>query len=322
MKRALRWSLATLAGAGAGGVALSLYSRYVAAGVERLVPPDGRYLEVEGARLHYVDRGSGPTIVMIHGLGGQLRNFRYAMLDRLAETHRVILLDRPGSGYSTADEGTTPGIADQAAIVGRFIATLGLDRPLLVGHSLGGAVALALATQRPELIRGLALIAPFTQPQSVPVAFIGLAVIPPALRHVVAETVATPLGQLTTARTVAAVFAPEAAPADFATRGGGALSLRPAAIAAAAADLAAAGDEIAAIAASYPTLTVPTAILFGRGDAILSATLHGTRTAAAIPGARVELIDGGHMLPITQPDRTAAFVRDAAARYAGDSPAA
>ncbi|MEA1083327.1 alpha/beta hydrolase [Sphingomonas sp. CD22] len=312
-----RWSLAGLIGAsalGAGGIGLSLYSERVARAAERLVPQDGRHLQVEGARLHYVDRGNGPAIVMVHGLGGQLRNFSYGMLAPLAADHRVILVDRPGSGYSQADDDGEPGIAAQAAILGRFIDLLGIERPLVVGHSLGGALALSLAIQRPELVRGLALIAPLTQPQDdVPEAFKGLAAIPAGVRRLFAQTIATPLSRLTAERTLAAVFAPEPPPADFVTRGGGALSQRPANIAAAAADLAAAAQEIEGIAAHYPALTVPTAILFGRDDAILDPVRHGERTAAVIPGARIEIVPGGHMIPITAPEATARFVREASA---------
>ena len=321
MQSGARWTLGTLLGSAAltaaGGLGLSFYADRIAREAERLVPQDGRHLQVAGARLHYVERGSGPAIVMIHGLGGQLRNFGYGMLEPLARDHRVILLDRPGSGYSTADDEAEPGIAEQAAIVARFIETLGIERPLLVGHSLGGAVALSLALARPDLIRGLALIAPLTQPQeAVPEAFKGLAAIPASMRRLMAHTLGTPLSRLTAERTLNAVFAPEPPPADFATRGGGALAQRPASIAAAAADLAAAHYEMAGIAALYPTLAVRTAILFGRDDAILSATLHGDVTAAAIPGARIEVIDGGHMIPVTAPDATARFVADASGRFA------
>ncbi len=320
MQSGARWTLGTLLGSAAltaaGGLGLSLYSDQIAREAERLVPQDGRHIQVAGARLHYVDQGSGPTIVMIHGLGGQLRNFSYAMLEPLARDHRVILLDRPGSGYSTADDDAEPTIGEQGAIVARFIEALALDRPLLVGHSLGGAVALALALDRPELIRGLALIAPLTQAQNdVPEAFKGLAAIPPGMRRLMARTLGTPLSRLTAERTLAAVFAPEAPPADFATRGGGALSQRPAAIAAAAADLASGGTDMAAIAARYPSLTVPTAILYGRTDAILDPALHGHRTAAEIPGARIDVIEGGHMIPITAPEETIRFVAQASASF-------
>ena len=321
MQSGTRWTLGTVLGSAAltaaGGLGLSFYSDRIAREAERLVPQDGRHLQVAGARLHYVERGSGPAIVMIHGLGGQLRNFSYAMLEPLARDHRVVLVDRPGSGYSTADDDTEPGIVEQAAIIARFIETLGIERPLVVGHSLGGAVALALALERPDLIRGLALIAPLTQPQDdVPDAFKGLAAIPPSLRRLMAQTLGSPLSRLTAERTLQAVFAPEAAPADFVTRGGGALSQRPSAIAAAAADLAFAGEDMAAIAARYPTLAVPTAILFGREDSVLDPALHGHRTAAEIPGARIDVIEGGHMIPVTAPEESIRFVAKTAALFA------
>lgn len=319
MQSGARWTLGTLLGSAAltaaGGLGLSFYADRIAREAERLVPQDGRHLQVAGARLHYVERGSGPAIVMVHGLGGQLRNFGYGMLEPLARDHRVILLDRPGSGYSTADDDTEPGIAAQAAIVARFIEALGIERPLIVGHSLGGAIALSLALERPDLIRGLALIAPLTQPQdTVPEAFRGLAAIPPSMRRLMARTLGTPLSHLAADRTLKAVFAPEVPPADFVTRGGGALAQRPGNIAAAAADLSAAHHEMGAIAARYPTLSVPTSILFGRDDAILAPPLHGDVTAAAIPAARITMIEGGHMIPVTAPDATARFVAAAAAR--------
>ena len=321
MQSGTRWTLGTMLGSvaltAAGGLGLSFYSDRIAREVERLVPQDGRHLQVEGARLHYVERGSGPAIVMIHGLGGQLRNFSYAMLEPLAQDHRVVLVDRPGSGYSTADDDSEPGIVEQAAIIARFIETLGIERPLVVGHSLGGAVALALALERPALIRGLALIAPLTQPQDdVPEAFRGLAAIPPSMRRLMAQTLGTPMSRHTAERTLTAVFAPEPVPHDFAMRGGGALSQRPGAIAAAAADLASGGQDMAALALRYPDLVVPTAILYGREDAILDPTRHGHRTAAIIPGARIEVIEGGHMIPVTAPDATIRFVADASARFA------
>ena len=149
------------------GIGLSLYSSRVARKAEELVPAEGRFLDVAGARLHYLDVGGaqngGPAIVMVHGLGGQLRNFSYALVDLLKDDYRVIVVDRPGSGYSTAT-GAMPGIIGQGAIIADFIQKLGLDRPLLVGHSLGGALSLAVGLDHPHLVRALALIAPLTQP--------------------------------------------------------------------------------------------------------------------------------------------------------------
>ncbi len=86
---------AVAAGVAAVAGGLALFSRFAARRIERDVPPDGQFLTIDGVRLHYADRGHGPAIVMIHGLGGQMRNFGYALADQLVADHRVILVDRP-----------------------------------------------------------------------------------------------------------------------------------------------------------------------------------------------------------------------------------
>lgn len=316
-----RW-LGAAAAIAAGGLGMAFYSGYLARRAEEMVPADGKFIEVEGARVHYVDRGpvsgSGPTIVMVHGLGGQLRNFSYALLDRLSVDHRVILIDRPGSGYSTLAKGMAPSITRHGQVVAAVIRALELDRPLLVGHSLGGAVSLSVALEAPELIRGLVLIAPLTQCQTdVPDAFRGLAMIPAAARLLFAQTIATPMGALTGKRAMEVVFAPDAVPQDFATRGGGALSLRPANLANASAELDGINDDLAMMVPRYPGIDLPVSILFGRHDAILDPGLHGHRTAAQIPGTVLETIEGGHMVPVTAPDATLRFVAAALKRTEG-----
>lgn len=310
---AKRWT-AVGAGVAAAGAGLALFSRWAGRRAERQVPADGAFVDVDGARLHYVDLGpkdaGDPPIVLIHGLGGQLRNFTYALTQRLPG-RRLIVIDRPRSGYSTVPASVEPGIAAQAALVAKAIAALGLERPLLVGHSLGGAVGLALALNHPDAVGALALIAPLTQAQDeVPAAFRGLAAggASKLSRLVIANLVAVPLGAATGEATTRQVFAPEPVPDDFAVRGGGVLALRPGNVYAAIFDMGAARDEMTALAARYGELTLPVSILYARADNILDFHLHGETTAAAIPHARLQLVDGGHMLPVTQPDLTAAFV--------------
>jgi len=250
---------------------------------------------------------------MIHGLAGQMRNFSYALLDRLAVDHRVILLDRPGSGYSAPGEAAN--VRAQASEVARFIETLGLEKPLVVGHSLGAAVALALALDHPDAVGSLALIAPLTQPmEAVPAAFKGLAINSPLARKAVAWTLATPMAVLAGEKGARAAFAPEAVPADFAERGGGALVARPGNFQAASADLAAASDDLPSMVARYPALKLPVAILYGRDDRILDPELHGRGLTQALPAAELSVIDGGHMIPVTRPDQVAAWLKQRGAR--------
>jgi pimeloyl-ACP methyl ester carboxylesterase len=301
--------LAAAAGAAIGG-GLALYSGLAARRAERLVPRDGGIVEVDGTRLHYVDVGAGPAIVMVHGLAGQLRNFTYALTERLAADFRVIALDRPGSGYSSLPPQGTRTLRGQGALIGHFIEALRLDRPLLVGHSLGGALSLALALDRPELLRGLALIAPLTQPISgIPRVFRPFHHPSALKRRLIAHTLAVPLGQLGQGKARHVIFSPDAVPEDYGTRGGGALAVRASAFYAASTEVCVGTGELVGMAARYPRLAVPLGILFGRGDRILLPALHGERTVATVPGADLTLIDGGHMIPLTAPQAVADWVR-------------
>jgi pimeloyl-ACP methyl ester carboxylesterase len=303
-----------VAGLGVAAVAgLALTTRAAARRAEASVPPDGRFVEVEGARLHYIDRGAGPTILLVHGLSGQLRNFTYALTSLLESDFRVIAVDRPGCGYSVPTTVVQPGLAAQADILARFITALGLDRPLLVGHSLGGALALRVALDHPGSITGIALLSPLTQRQeALPDAFKRLAIPNAVVRRIVANTVAVPAGLRNAATTQALIFAPDPPPADFGTRGGGLLSLRPSAIFAASSEVSAGSGEVADQAERYPMIALPVSILFGADDRILDPTRHGAATAAMIPGARYDTVPGGHMFPLTAPEATAAWLRDRA----------
>ena len=308
--------------AGAGGLAalgggLVAYSGFTARKLEKAVPRDGAMIDVDGESLHVVDRGTGPAIVMIHGLGAQLRSFGRPMVDDLDRDYRVVLVDRPGSGYSPRAASKSARLRDQAATIAGLIRKLGLDRPLIVGHSLGGALSLALALDHPDVVGGLALVAPLTQVQDiadVPPVFKPLVIRSPALRKTLAWTLATPLGMAKAEEALKEIFAPEPVPADFGVEGGALLAMRPDNFYATSSDLMALEGELEPMVARYPSLSVPVSILYARADNLLGYQLHGERTASEIPGGQIELVEGGHMLPYTQPELTAAFVRRAADR--------
>ncbi|WP_460150492.1 alpha/beta fold hydrolase [Pseudomonas sp. S3_A03] len=199
------------AAAGASAVLWAL-SAWMTRRIEAAVPSDGRYVEVDGERFHYVEEGKGPPLVMIHGLMGSSRNLTYALSGQLREHFRVITLDRPGSGYSTRHKGTAADLPAQARQVAAFIDRLGLDKPLVLGHSLGGAISLALALDHRESVSGLVLVAPLTHPQpTLPPVFWSLAVRPAWLRRWVAHTLTVPIGLLTRGAVVKGVFAPDPA---------------------------------------------------------------------------------------------------------------
>jgi pimeloyl-ACP methyl ester carboxylesterase len=309
---ALIWILAIVVLILAG---LAWWAGHVARGVEKLIPADGRILDLGNARIHYTDHGSGPPIVMIHGLLGQLRNFA-DLAERMAVDHRVIVIDRPGWGHSSMVS-PRPDIAAQGEIVAAFIRKLGLEKPVLVGHSMGGAVSLAVGIAHPELVRGLALIAPYTHPAERPPEVFKPMHVPSPLRTPLAWTIATPVGISTGAARTARVFAPDPVPADFGTRGGAALSLRPRSFQSGSFELGMAGASMTRLSQRYGTIEVPVAILYGHGDQVLDPELHGSDTAAAIPDATIDLVEGGHMLQVVYPAETEAWLRRSIARFTG-----
>ena len=295
--------------------ALALWTAVVARRIEAALPPHGSFVDLPGGRLHSIDRGQGPVLLLIHGLGGQAGNFTHSLVERLTEDFRVVVVERPGSGHSTRAAGASAALGAQAQVIADFIAVLGLGAPVVVGHSLGGAVALALALNHPRCVCALALIAPLTQVEGdVPGVFKGLAIRSPRLRRLIAWTLVIPIALRTRERVLAQVFGPDAMPADFPARGGGLLGLRPASFIAASADLAAVNDDLPGLVARYGEIGVPVAVRFGTGDRILNHRTHGQRFATQVPQARLSLTDGGHMLPVTAPQATADWLRGFARR--------
>ncbi|WP_262381196.1 MULTISPECIES: alpha/beta hydrolase [unclassified Pseudomonas] len=300
----------------AASAALWGLSAWMTRRIEAAVPSNGRFLEVDGERFHYVDEGKGPPLVMIHGLMGSSRNLTYALSAQLREHFRVITLDRPGSGYSTRHKGTAADLQSQARQVATFIQTLDLGQPLVLGHSLGGAISLALALDHPHAVSGLVLVAPLTHPQRmIPLVFLSLAVRPGWLRRWVSRTLTVPIGLLTSGAVVKAVFAPDPAPADFATRGGGMLGMRPDNFYAASTEIGLINDYLPDMVKRYPQLRLPIGLIYGSRDKVLDFRKHGQALADKVPGLKMQVVEGrGHMLPITATERVAALVEQVAKR--------
>ncbi|MDB5747529.1 MAG: alpha/beta hydrolase [Massilia sp.] len=305
--------------------ALAWFTHRTARRIGQFLPPQGRFVDVAGARLHVREWGSEsgsesgnkPALLLVHGLCGQMAHFDYGVAEELSRRFRVVAVDRPGSGHSLRAPGAAADVSVQAAALAALVKELGLERPTVVGHSLGGAVALALAIEHPASVGALALVAPLTHAPAAPhPVFRALKISNRPLRALFAHTLATPAAIALSKKALAAVFAPEAAPRDFAVKGGGLLGLRPAPFLAASCDMQAVPPHIPLIEARYGELTLPVGILYGRQDALLDWRENGQGLADRAPGAWLELVDGGHMLPVTQPGVTAAFVERVAQRAA------
>lgn len=290
------------------------FTFFIARRVTKGFPPEGKFIDIGGDRVHYTDRGTGPAIVFVHGLCGNLRNFAYLDLDRLTRSHRVIVIDRPGAGRSVRGGDSPANVYAQASTVAQCIEQLGLDKPVLVGHSLGGAISLAVGLNHPHVIRRLALIAPLTHAESTPPgAFRGLVLTSPLVRRLVSWTLAIPLSIINSRKAIAAVFAPEAMPKDFPFKGGGLLGLRPHVFYAASSDLVAAPEDLPDMERRYASMTVPVDVLYGRGDRILNVKRQGEALKQKLDLVNLRIIDGGHMLPVTQPVLTTDWVLAVAA---------
>ncbi|MES2443582.1 MAG: alpha/beta fold hydrolase [Pseudomonadota bacterium] len=296
------------------GALLAFWTFYITRKIDAALPAQGKWVDVAGGRIHYVELGPAdaedPPIVMIHGILAQLRHFSYVLAGRMAADHRVILVDRPGWGHSTIT-GRRPGIGVQADMIAEALGKLGVEKPLLVGHSMGGAVSLALALRHPEVPRGLALIAPYTQPVENVVDTFRSLLVPARLAPMIAWTLSIPIGIRTGAKKAAQAFSPDPVPADFGLKGGGLLALKPASFQSGVFEIAVANAEMQAQAPRYGELGMPVAILYGDGDYLLEPDLHGDRTAAAIPGCKLTRVEGGHMLLVCHADATEAWLRGA-----------
>lgn len=295
---------------------LAWVTRRIARNAERAVPATGRFVTVDGNRIHYVERGDGRPIVMIHGLGATLHHLRRPLMEEFGDGYRLIAMDRPGSGYSTRAAGLDGRLSEQARQTVAFIDALGLEKPLLVGHSLGGAIALAVALDHPDKISGLALIAPLTHyEEEPPEEFRALAIASPLRRRIIANTLAVPMSVKNAPKTIAFVFGPQQPPEDYAVAGGALVGLRPGHFYATSTDLVALRHDLPQLQTRYGEIDMPAGILFGTEDRVLDFERQGLSMRGRIAGLDLEIVEGvGHMPQYAVTDRVVAFIRRVAER--------
>jgi len=276
--------------------------------IEVAHPPAGRFVEVDGGRLHVLELGQegragggGPDplwpIVLVHGASGNLGDLRHSLGDRLAQTRRVILVDRPGHGWSDRPGGAQDASpARQAALIAQALDRMGVERFVLLGHSLGGAVATAFALAYPDRLAGLVLLAPVTHPWSGGLSWYNALLTTPVAGLLFAHALALPVGELLLERGAVSVFAPQAIPPDYLHRAGIRLLLRPSEFIANAEDIAILKGFVTAQVPHYRDIAVPTVVLTGDADKTVSPQLHARAIAAALPNGRLVVLPGiGHM---------------------------
>jgi pimeloyl-ACP methyl ester carboxylesterase len=313
-----------LAASAAALAAAALLNAYLARRTERKHPPAGRFVEVDGVRLHYLERGAGPPVVLLHGNVVTAEDWVLSgVLDRVAERHRVVAFDRPGYGHSERPRGSAWTAAAQADLVRRALARLGVERPVVVGHSWGTNVALALAVADPAAVRGLVLVSGYYEPTLRADALLVAPAAVPVLGDVLRHTVSPPFGAALLPLLVKGMFSPLPVPERFREGFSAGMAVRPSQIRAEAQDGATMAYGVAAMRDRYRDLHMPVVIVAGAEDRVVDVGRHAVRLRDQLPHADLRLVPGaGHMVHHAVPGLVAEAVEAVSGRSAAHLAAA
>jgi pimeloyl-ACP methyl ester carboxylesterase len=304
------WALA----AGAALGAAALFNRWSAARAERDHPPVGDFIDVDGVRLHYLKRGVGNPVVLLHGSGSIVHDFLVSgLVDDLVATHQVIVFDRPGYGYSTRprDRAWTPEA--QADVIARACADLGIERPVVVGHSWGTLPALAWALDRPNEVAALVLMSGYYFATPRPDALLTGLLAAPAIGDAFTWTIAPLQTRLTGPLGIKQIFAPSRPTDAFLAEMPFALMLRPSHLHATAADSGQMPLAAGRLAARYGELDLPVTVIWDEEEKLIGQSGQSARFVEALDRVKgVPLPGAGHMLHHVRREEVAAAIRAAA----------
>lgn len=275
-------------------------------------PPEGRFIVVDGVRLHVKIKGQGDPVVLLHGGGSLIADFESAgLVDDLARFRTVIVFDRPGFGYSARPRSQIWTASAQAAVLAKALAALGFGRACIVGHSWGCSVAVALALEQSHCVSSLVLISGYYFPTR---RFDVIAFSPPAfpvIGDLMRYTISPILFRLLWPWLISKLFAPMPVPRKwegFPRE----LALRPAQIRASAEEIALMVPQAATMQAQYPAIAVPTVIVAGDGDEVITTRRQSQRLHSVIAGSVLHIVQGaGHMVHQTATDRVLAAINEA-----------
>lgn len=278
-------------------------------------PPTGELLAIDGVRVHAHQEGAGPEVILLHGAGGNTRDFTFDLMGRLATEFRVTAFDRPGLGHTDPLHPNGESPAEQAAVLETAARRMGLGPAVLVGHSFGGSVALAWALDVPDRAAALVSLAGAAMPwqgglgpfYEIASSDLGGAVLVPLISAFAPRFLAH--------QTIARIFAPDPVPRGYAEHIGIELSLRPDTLRANTRQVNGLKPHIRTMAARYDALTVPIEILHGTSDSIVPIEVHSRPLAARVASATLTELPGvGHMPHHARPDEAVAAIRRAVSR--------
>lgn len=275
--------------------------------LQRVYPAQGRMIEVAGARLNILDIGprdaAGLPVVMIHGASSNLEVMRQPLGDRLAENRRVILIDRPGHGWSTRAHlrDSTPAI--QGRMIDEALETLGVRSAIFVVHSWSGALGARMALDFPARVAGLVMLAPVAYPWRGGVGWYNRAVATPVIGPLLAHTITLPLGTFLAGPGARGVFLPQIMPQNFVADTATPLLLRPREFLANARDLVTLKAAVDEQAPRYGNIKAPTVVISGDVDKTVTTNIHSRPFVEAVPDAKlIVLPEVGHMIQNAAPE--------------------
>jgi pimeloyl-ACP methyl ester carboxylesterase len=280
---------------------LALITQAGVLALQRAYPAQGKMIEVAGAKLNVVDIGprdaGGPPIVMIHGASSNLEVMRQPLGDMLAMNHRVILIDRPGHGWSRRARAGDSTPAIQGRMIDEALEKLGVGRSILVVHSWSGALGALLALDYPQRVAGLVMLAPVAYPWPGGVGWYNKVVTTPVIGRLLAYTITLPLGFFLAEPGARGAFLPQIMPQNFVRNTATPLLLRPREFLANARDLVTLKAAVAEQAPRYPDIAVPAVVISGAEDKTVSTNIHSRPFATAVPNAKlIVLPEVGHMV--------------------------
>jgi pimeloyl-ACP methyl ester carboxylesterase len=308
--------LTALVLAGIALFGLGATTQHLSQKAERDFPPTGHLIDAGGIRQHVIEQGpaTGQTVVMIHGAFGAAQDFAISIMPQTARRYRSIAVDRPGHGYTERGDDTPVTPDKQARYLRAALQAMQVQKPVLLGVSFGGAVALSYALQYPDEVGAVVLINTASHPWPTPVELSyqadGVPLLGPLLRY----TIVTPTGHMIVDKGVEGVFRPAAVPPAF-VQAPISLSLRPGSYHANAEDIRTLKPFLTEQAPRYPMLTVPLIVLVSDEDNATSPVIHSRPLAAEVPQAElVTVMGGGHPLHFTRPEIVLSAIDRAAAR--------
>lgn len=280
---------------------------------ERRNPPIGAFLQCEGVRLHYVERGdpAAPCVVLFHGNGSMLQDLTISgLVDLLAREKRVICFDRPGFGHSRRPRSRIWTATAQAALFAKALDQLGARDPVVMGHSWGTLVAIALSFRNEYPVRGLVLASGYYFPTARWDVWMmsGLAV--PILGDLLRYTLAPIISWTILPSAFRKLFVPRSVPQKFQDEFPASLTIRPKQLRAAAEESALLVPTAAEFQSSYGSIRCPVSICHGTEDAIIEPQQARDLQRALEGRTDLYLIENaGHMVTHADPATIAQAIR-------------